>query len=241
MWFQFDVKREIKYRRPVLLVSVSTSIPQYRTLYSQGRELAKHLLKKMKFQEVAVLHSSSFPPEVIVRDDGMSSLLSCKIYVNRGKRDILLFAGDSSPVDDHHEVARELLSFAKKAGVKELYSVGTRWAENPLPQFQDPEVNGFATDAIGVKALKNNGVKVLENEPGPFFASVIVGLAGEYGIRGYKIQVDHGEPIPHARSLVKMLAVLSRMIGFEVDTKDLTAQITELPAAPAPRPGTIYH
>ena len=241
MWLEFDVKRTMKYRRPVMLVSVSTSIPQYRALYSQGRELARHLLKKMKFGEVAVVHSSSFPPEVLVRGDGISTLLSCKIYVNRGKRDLLLFAGDSSPMDDQYEIARELLSFAKKAGVKELYSIGTRWAENPVPQFQEPEVNGFATDESGVEALKKSGVRIVESEPAPFFASMVVGLAEEYGIRGYKIQVDHGEPFPHARSLVKMLEVLSAMIGFQVDTSELKAQITEPPSEPTASTGTIYH
>lgn len=224
-----------------MLVAVSTSVPQYRPLYSQGRELAKHLLEKMKFEEVAVMHSSAFPPEVLVRGDGVSTLLSCKVYVNRGRRDLLLFAGDSSPMEDQFEITRAVLSFAKQAGVKELYSVGARWAENPVPQFQEPEVNGFASDDAGAKALKEHGVKIIEAEPAPFFSSLVVGLAKDYGIRGYKVSVDHGEPSPHPRSLVRMLEVLAAMIGFEISLDDLKAQITEPPPAKVPNAGTIYH
>jgi len=241
LWLDFSVKRAVKYRRPVMLVAVSTSVPQYRPLYSQGRELADYLLDKMKFEEVAVMHSSAFPPEVRVREDGASSLLSCKFYVNRGARDLLLFAGDSSPMEDQFEVTRMVLSFAKRAGVKELYSVGARWAENPVPQFQDAQVNGFASDVAGVKALKEHGVKILEAEPAPFFASLVVGMAMEYGIRGYKISVDHGEPSPHPRSVVRMLEVLTSMIGFHVNLDDLKAQITEPPPAKVPDASTIYH
>ncbi|MDV3277781.1 MAG: PAC2 family protein [Nitrososphaerales archaeon] len=241
MWLNFEAQRNRRYKRPVLLVAVSTSIPQYRQLYSQGRELAKHMLKTMKFEEVAVMHSSSFPPEVLVRDDGISTLLACRIYLSRGRRDVLLFAGDSSPMEDQYEVTRLILSFAKAAGVRELYSVGARWTENPVPQFQDPVVNGFATDSAGVKALKEGGVKMIAGEPAPFFASMVVGMAKEYGIRGYKVSVDHGEPAPHPRSVVKMLEVLSSMIGFEARLDELRSQIVEPPQANPPSAETIYH
>jgi proteasome assembly chaperone (PAC2) family protein len=224
-----------------MVVAVSTSMPQYRPLYSQGRELANYLLEKMKFEEVAEMHSSAFPPEVLVRSDGISTLLSCKVYVNKGKRDLLLFAGDTSPMEDQFELAETVLSFAKRSGVKDLYSVGARWADSPVPQFQEPEVNGFASDEAGAKVLKDHGVKMIESEPAPFFASLVVGLAKEYGIRGYKVSVDHGEPSPHPRSVVRMLEVLMKMIGFEVNLDDLKAQMTEPPAAKVPSAGTIYH
>ena len=221
-------------------MAVSTSIPQYKQLYSQGRELAKHMLGNMKFEEVAVMHSSALPPEVMVRNDGISTLPACRAYVGRGKRDILLLAGDSSPMEDQYEFTRAILSFAKKAGVKELYSVGTRWAENPVPQFQEPEVNGFSSDDGGTKELKRRGVKIIEAEPAPFFASLIVGLAKEYGIRGYKLSVDHGEPAPHPRSVARMLEVLGPMIGFHVRLDGLKAQVIEqLPTKP-PSPASIY-
>lgn len=235
------VKGSRKYRRPVMVVAVSTSAPQYRQLYSQGRELAKHMLENMKFEEAAVMHSSAFPPEVLVRGDGMSTLLACRAYVSRGKRDILLLAGDSSPMEDQYEFTRTILAFAKRAGVKELYSVGARWAENPVPQFQEPEVNGFASDGEGMEELKRRGVKIIEAEPAPFFASLIVGLAKEYGIRGYKLSVDHGEPAPHPRSVARMLEVLGPMAGFRVSLDDLRTQMVEPPPTRPPSPAGIYH
>jgi len=215
-------------------------MPQYRALYSQAREMAKYLLKSLKFEEVAVVHSSAFPPEVIVREDGVSSLPACRFYALRGKRDVLLFAGDSSPTDDQYAFASMLLAQAEKLGVKELYSVGARWSENPLPAYQDPEVNGFGTDELAVKKLKRHGVKVIEAEPAPFFASMVVGMAKAHDIRGYKISVDHGEPLPHTRSVIKLLEVISSMAGFEVGLAELRSEVVRPAPAKPPGTGAIY-
>jgi len=240
LWLDFESKGQLKFVHPTLLVAVSTSSSQYKALYSQARELSNYLLKTLKFEEVAVLRSSALQPEVIVKEDGTAILPACRFHVHRGKGDLLLFAGDSSPSDDQFEFARMVLDFGKKAGVKEVYSVGARWSENPVPAFEDPHVNGFATDKEGVKKLKEHGVEIIESEPAPFFASMIVGMASEYGMRGYKISVDHGEPIPHTRSVIKMLEVLSAMIGFKVDMNELKALVKAPPQERPPGTGPIY-
>jgi len=231
LWLKFDRTRNVKLRNPSLIVAVSTSMPQYRALYSQARELGQYMLKKMEFERIATVHSSAFPPEVLVSEDGASTLPACHFYLSRGKRDLLLFTGDTSPMDNQHEFAEKLMEYAQESGVKELYSVGARWAENPLPPEQSPEPRGFATDRLGVSKLKKQGVKITTDEPAPFFASMIVAMASEHGIRGYKLSVDHGEPSPHTRSVAVLLGVLSAMAGFEISLDDLKAE-TKISAEP---------
>jgi len=226
---------------PALIVAVSTSMPQYRALYSQARELGDYLLRKLDFQKLGTVRSSAFPPEVLVRGDGLSTLPECSFYLNRGKRDLVLFAGDSSPGDEQYEFARFVLEKAKEMEVRELYSVGARWADNPLPPESEPKVTGFASDSVGVSKLKNHGVNVLDEEPAPFFASMVVAMAKDVGIRGYKISVDHGEPSPHTRSVAAILEIIGAMAGFEVDLGELKSKTP--PAAPAREDGSasIYH
>ena len=226
---------------PVLIVAVSTSMPQYRALYSQARELAEYLLRKMEFKKIGTVRASAFPPEVLVREDGLSSLPECRFYLSRGKRDLLLFAGDTSPADEQYEFAEFILKAASKMGVQELFSVGARWTENPLPSEAEPQATGFATDSSGVAKLKKQGVRILGEEPAPFFASMVVAMAKDFGIRGYKLSVDHGEPSPHVRSVTRLLEILSAMATFEVDLGELRSKAA--PASPARQPGngTIYH
>jgi proteasome assembly chaperone (PAC2) family protein len=241
MWFDFEEDGAYRPKNPSMIVSVSTSMPQYKALYSQARELADYLQKKMKFEKLGTVRTSAFPPEVLVREDGVSSLPSCSFYVSKGKTDLILFAGDTSPMDEQYEFTDFLLEKAQEMGVRDLYSVGARWAENPLPPEAEPQTSGFATDAVGVSNLKKHDVKILSEEPAPFFSSMVVAMAGDHGIRGYKLSVDHGEPSPHPRSVAKLLDVLGPMAGFEVDTTELKSK-----AAPATTPrqsagNNIYH
>ncbi|HUI86594.1 MAG TPA: PAC2 family protein [Nitrososphaerales archaeon] len=238
---KFDSKQLPKLKSPVLLVATSTSLQQYRALYSQARELAKYMLAKMTFDRVATVHSSAFAPEILVREDGLGVLPACHIYLHRGRRDILLLSGDSSPMDDQHEFSRAVLEFASRVGVKEVFSIGARWADNPVSPFQDPEINGFASSKAGAERLEKNGAKLIKGEPAPFFASMVVGLAPGYGMEGYKISVDHGEPIPHARTVVRMLEILEKMIGFEIDMDELKSRIVAPPSTNLPEDGGIYH
>jgi proteasome assembly chaperone (PAC2) family protein len=241
MWIDFEENGGKGLKNPAMVVAVSTSMPQYRALYSQARELADYMLRKMKFEKIGTVRASAFPPEVLIRQDGVSSLPECSFYCSRSKNDLVLFAGDASPVDEQYEFAQFILGRAQAMGVKELYSIGARWAENPLPPEADPQATGFATDSVGVAKLKKHGVKVLGEEPAPFFASMVVAMAKNHGIRGYKLSVDHGEPSPHVRSVTKLLGILSSMAEFEVDLAELKSKAT--PAAP-PRQtdnSSIYH
>jgi len=241
MWLDLEEIGKHTMKSPAMIVAVSTSMPQYRALYSQAREMGDYMLRKMKFEKVATVRTSAFPPEVLVRENGVSTLPECSFYLSRGKHDLVLFAGDTSPMDEQYEFAQFLLERAKKMGVEELYSVGARWAENPLPPEAEPQASGFASDSAGVAKLKKHGVKVLGEEPAPFFASMVVAMAKDHGIRGYKLSVDHGEPSPHVRSVMKLLDILGDMAGFEVDLEELRSKA--LPTTPARKPGngSIYH
>jgi proteasome assembly chaperone (PAC2) family protein len=241
LWLDFQEENVPRLREPTIVVAVSTSMPQYKALYSQAKELAQYLLRTLQFQRIATVRSSAFSPEVLVGDDGISALPACHFYLRKGKKDLILFAGDTSPVEDQYEFSHFMLKHAADLGVRELYSVGARWAENPLPPEADPVPNGFATDAVGVAKLKKAGVSIIKEEPAPFFASMVVALSKEYGIRGYKLSVDHGEPVPHARSVAKLLSALSSMTGFEVPLEGLGVKPGQPQAQRQPGDTTIYH
>ena len=240
MWIDFEEAGRSRLEDPAMIVAVSTSMPQYKALYSQAREMGEYMLRKMRFEKLGTVRTSAFPPEVLVREEGVSSLPECSFYSLRGKHDVVLFAGDTSPMDEQYEFAQFLLEKAVGMGVKELYSVGARWAENPLPPEAEPQATGFSTDRAGVARLKKHGVKILGEEPAPFFASMVVAMAKEHGIRGFKLSIDHGEPAPHTRSVIRLLDILGGMAGFEVDLSELRGKA--LPVTPRQSgSSSIYH
>lgn len=229
MWGQLSVVESLSLSKdPALLVSVSTSNTQYQLLYSQARELSNFLLRKIGFKRIASFRSSSLPPEVGISESGVVDLVECAFYYYPGARDVLLFAGHSSPTSEEYEFARSILSYAQKLGVKEVVSVGARWAEAPISPLETPKVLGFATDEEGVRWLKENGVTPLSNETAFYFTNLIVALSPQYGMRGCKISVNHGEPRPHPKSLMALLTVLSKKLSINVEMSELVDQSKRL-------------
>jgi proteasome assembly chaperone (PAC2) family protein len=217
-----------KLRDPVLLVALSTSNPQYRAMYSHARELANFMLKKMAFERFATLYASALPPAVVISEGASARLVSANFHHLSTGRDIVLLAGDTSPVDEQYEFCDSVLRFAKELGITELVSVGTRWTEAAGPPNVTPKVLGFATEKRGVEELEGYGVTIVKDEPAPFFASMVVAMAEAKGIRGFKLSVDHGEPVPHPKSVIELLRVLSKMIGIGFDPADLEANAREM-------------
>jgi len=217
-----------KLRNPALVVALSTSNPQYRTLYSHARELGEFMLKKMKFEKFATIYASALPPAIVISDEGTARLISASFYRCSGIRDIILLAGDTSPTEEQYEFCEAVIKYSKELGVTDLISIGTRWTDAVATPTGRPKVLGFATDGRGIEELAKLGVTPIKDEPAPFFASMVVAMAGARGMRGFKLSVDHGEPIPHPKSLAEFLLVLSKMLDFEVDARDLEAIAKEM-------------
>lgn len=233
MWKRLEIISEQKdLRNPVLIISVSTSNPQFRLLYSQARELGKYLLKKLDFKQIATLYSSALSPEIRISRSGICNMLSNNFYLYSGpKRDFVLFAGHASPLESEYEYGETILDYVSRLGVKELVSIGARWSQPVLSPTESPKVIGFSSDEVGVAKLKDIGLTVLKSEAAFYFANMIVPLSKLHGLRGYKFSVDHGEPIPHPKSLISLLGALSKLTGLDVDTADLLAQSKELAEA----------
>jgi proteasome assembly chaperone (PAC2) family protein len=228
MWEKLVVEEEPGTEDSVLIVALSTMAPQYEPLYSHARELSKFLLSKMEFRRFATLYSSSLPADVTIGGDGILRLRSNSFYTFPAKRRLIMLAGDGSPFDDQQEYARSVLSYARRLGAREVVSIGARWSDSPVPAGAPLRPVGFASDEAGVNELEGLGVTVTKGEPGPFFPNLVVGIAGEYGMRGFKLGVDHGEPLPHPRSLLEIVGVLSKMLGLTVDTRELLARVKEM-------------
>jgi proteasome assembly chaperone (PAC2) family protein len=186
----------------------------------------------LKFEKIASFYSSSLPPAIQITDKGTLELAGVSFYHHfNGKRDIILLAGNSSPMGDEYEFTDQLLSFAQKIGVRDVISVGARWSEEPVPPLEMPKVIGFSSDENGVEELKALGVEIQKEESAYFFANTIVGFAQKYSMRGFKLSVNHGEPKPHPKSTISFLGVLSKLMREDVDTAELEIASQELEKA----------
>lgn len=231
MWKHWEILEKPELKDPAMIVAISTSDPRYVLLYSHARELADYLVKQLGFKHFANLYSSTMPAAVKVNPDGTAELPRSQGYYYKGNRDLILYTSDASPISYAYEFSEMLLEHAKDLGSKEVYSIGARFLEPPISPLEQPEVLGFGTDSETVSRLKEVGVKILENEPSYYFSSIVVAMAKNYDIRGYRISVNHGEPKPHPKAVKAMVLVLSKILGFEVDAAPLDASAREMQEA----------
>ena len=88
MWERIEVEGKPALKDPVLIVSLSTNLSQYRAMYSQAKELANFMLQEMEFTRIATIYSSAFPPVAVISDDGIVRLSSAEFYSHPGSRDV---------------------------------------------------------------------------------------------------------------------------------------------------------
>ena len=150
------------------------------------------------------------------------------LYSGHKSRDYVLVAGHSSPTEDQYEYTVAILSYAKQLGVKELVSFGARCTETVVPPLETPKLTGLASDKEGSTRLEASGITISRNESAFYFGNIIVPICRFYGLRGYKVSVDHGEPVPNPKSVMSFLGVLSRVFELSVDASDLEVQAREL-------------
>jgi len=218
-----------------MIVALSTGLPQYYMLYSQGRELAKFLLEHVENEKIASYYTSAMEDFVMVNDDTVAELPAYGVYrlmPSRGtsEEQILLFAGHSSPREETYQFCDSLLSTAKsKWGVQRIVSVGTRWAEEPTqPVVEASKVYGFGASSADVAFLRKMGIIEHPTEVAPYFANIIVGMAPLYGLSAIKLSVDHGEVRPHPRQVKAIISALEKMFGFSVDMSLLDEEAEKL-------------
>jgi proteasome assembly chaperone (PAC2) family protein len=233
MWNRWVFHSDERFDGTVMIISLSTGLPQYFLLYSQARELAKFLLERFGARKLATYYSSTMEDFVQVNDDGVAELPSYSVHmleIPGAKEKTLLFSGYSSPRDHTYEFCEHVLGVAKERwGVKRIVSVGARWSEEPTQAVVD-EVKVYGYGATKEDAQFLRGFGILENptEIAPYFANVIVGLAPLYGISAVKLSVDHGEIRPHPRQVKALVQTLGRILGFDLDLSELDAEAEKL-------------
>jgi proteasome assembly chaperone (PAC2) family protein len=235
MWEKWVFHSEERIERSSMIVALSTGLPQYYMLYSQGRELAKFLLEHVENKKLASYYSSAMEDFVLVNDDAVAELPAYGVHRlmptrSDSEEQILLFSGHSSPREETYEFCDSLLSTAKsKWGVQRIISIGTRWAEEPTqPVVETSKVYGFGGSNADVALMRKLGIIEHPTEVAPYFANIIVGMAPLYGLSAIKLSVDHGEVRPHPRQIKAIMGVLGKMLGFSVDVSLLDEEAEKL-------------
>mgnify|MGYP001134826384 CR=1 FL=1 len=188
-----------------------------------------HLVKQLKAQLFAEVHSTSFSPKVWISDDGTVKLVKGEFYFskNNGTQEIVLFTASEQPYspEGQYELADRVVEFGEQLSVKRLVTMGGMATE----RFTEaPKVYGGTTDLSLMNELEKYGVLKLTGGSITGTNGLLFGLAKPRSIQAVCLLAETpGYLSFDAGAARAVLDVISKIVGIQVDTSDLEKQARE--------------
>jgi len=189
-----------------------------------GRLVADHMISELAAEKIAEIYSIYFPPQVIVDGHGVTHLVNNEIYrCEKDGKAALFLVGDfqSNSAEGHYILTEHYLDIAESLGVRRIYTLGGygvgHLVEHPRVlcsvnmEHLRPEV-----EAAGGSFENAEGGGMIMGASG-----LLLGLGKMRGIEGICLMGETSGYIVDPRSADSLLAVLSRLIGIDVDPTSL--------------------
>jgi uncharacterized protein (TIGR00162 family) len=191
-----------------------------------GRIATRYLIKQLKAEKIALLHSPHFPYYVVVNKKGRARLLNGEFHFwkNPKGNDLILFSGDSQAqtIEGQYEIAEAILGFAKKHNVETIVTLGGYRKEAE----DTPQVIATATDEETLsRALKADASIGPPGNPIVGTAGLLVGMARLKGMAALCLLGETRGYLPDPRAAKSILLVLQKMLRLPLSVEDLDKEV----------------
>lgn len=195
-----------------------------------GKLVAEHMIQEFHAEKIAELYSTHFPPQVIIEPDGVARLARNEVYLCEGEERIAFLVGDyqSASAEGHYILAESYLDIAERLGVRRIYTLGGYGVGHLV---SEPRV----LSAVNREELRPDveaaGAEFNRDEPpgGIIGASgLLLGLSLRRGMDAVCLMGETSGYLVDPRAASSLLAVLSNLIGIEVDKSQLETRAAEM-------------
>lgn len=194
-----------------------------------GKIAVRYLIKQLKAEKLAYLHSPHFPYFVLVNKKGSVRLLRGTFYFwknKNGQNDFMFFTGDSQAqtIEGQYEISSKILDFAKRYNVKIIITIGGYRMEVK----DKPKVIAGATNTELLKrALEAKAIMSPIGSPIVGTAGLILGLARFKKIDALCLLGETRGYLPDPKAAKSVLEVLQAMLGINIDLTGLDEEISK--------------
>ena len=195
-----------------------------------GKLVAEHMIQEFRAEKIAEVHSIHFPPQVIIGPDGIARLARNEVYVSGGEKKFAFLVGDyqSASAEGHYLLAEAYLDIAERLGVRRIYTLGGYGVGHLV---SEPRVLS-AVNRDELRAdVESAGAEFNRDEPpgGIIGASgLLLGLSLRRGMDAICLMGETSGYLVDPRAASGLLAVLSALIGVEVDKSQLETRAAEM-------------
>ena len=193
-----------------------------------GKLGVDHLISVFNADKVVEYYSASFPPHVLVKDDGQARPIRSELYHARtgAANDLLLFTADAQPTTSRgeYELSDQVLKLARNYGVKTVYSLAAYITGGFA---KEPRVFGTSTSPTMLAKLAGEGVQVMKEGGITGMNGIMIGLAGIYDMDGICLLGETSGYLIDAGAARAVLEALSRLLGIKIELSMLTEKAEE--------------
>lgn len=188
------------------------------------------MIEEIGAEKIAEIHSVYFPPQVVIDTEGVARLLNNEIYVYRGNQNIIFLVGDyqSATNEGHYRLAEKYLEIAERFGVQRIYTLGGYGVGHfvDVPRvFAAVNMERLREEVLAAGAIFNSG------EPGTGIvgaSGLLLGMGIHHKMEGICLMGETSGYLVDPISARKVLEVLCRMIGMEIDPTKLSERAEEM-------------
>jgi len=182
-----------------------------------GTIAASYLVEKFDMEPLGHIVSDRFPPIAAVHD--YLPLHPARIYKSRKFNLVILFSEFVVPIHAVHELAREILAWSKKRGIREIISMGGIGIKG-----EQDEVFGIATDKKLLKRLEAANIHLIKEGATTGVSGVLMAEAAAHGFPALSLLAEAKPEYLDPRGAALVLDAVRDLTGLPIDTKELLAE-----------------
>ncbi len=188
----------------------------------------EQLVKQLKAEEFAEIHSNSLPPRVRILEDGTVEVMKHSMFYSKGGNgnDILLYTGDAQPANPEaaYALADKALEIGQSLGANTVLTVG---AYITGEFSSEPKVYGTGTDKELLRELETMGVLPINEGSITWMNGLLVGLSKLRDMKAVFLSGETSGYIVDAGAARAVLRVLSKKLGIPIDLTELDLKAKE--------------
>lgn len=217
--FNFHVIEEPDLKDPILIEGLPG-------IGNVGKIAAMHLIQEIDAKKFMILHSTLFPPQIIVKDSGQIETMSNEFYYKKAdkpsQRDIIFVTGNtqSATSKGQHVLTQKILDIALDYGVSYIYTLGGLGVGRLV---EKPKVFGAVTNESSIPGLEDMGVVLKRVGVGQIVgvSGLLLGLGKLKGVDGVCLMGETSGYYLDPNSAKAVLEVLVKILDLDIDMEGL--------------------
>ena len=191
-----------------------------------GKLAADHIIDELEAVKFAEIYSPTFPPQVLVKEEGIIENMSNELYylkdIGEDNLDLIILVGNTQALspEGQYLACQETLQFVKENyGISRIYTLGGIATGQPV---ENPNVFGAATSEEDVELLKEIEVEIRSNDGGIVGASgLFLGFAARDGYHASCLMGETPGYYVDAEAAEALLIKFSTLLNFDINTDKL--------------------